>query len=110
MKPNEYLSDIEREKISSFNDDTILKEALRKILLAGIYENGTLTPGIPANPRKNWALSFGAVDRGVSDAEIGQNVRAYAWAINAVESAFQRVEEIKVEANREVKKKKNPAL
>lgn len=110
MNPSEYLSDIEQEKISAFNADPILKEAIKKTLLAGIYSNGVLKPGQPAEPRKNWALSFGAIERHVSDEEIGQNVRAYAWGINAIEAAFQKLDDIKVEPRKEDKKKKNPAL
>lgn len=110
MQPTDYLSDLEKEKVHRFNEDTVLKEAVRKVLLAGIYMNGTLKKGAKANPLHNWALSFGATTPGVTDEQLGQNLRAHAWAVNSIESAFNKLGEIKVEQPEEKKEKKNPAL
>lgn len=113
MNPNQYLNEIEQEKIASFNADPILREAVKKAILAGIYINGTLKPGEPAKPMTNWALSFGQTTPGnnISDEVLGQNVRAYSWALNTVEAAFQKLETVLPKAPQEGgKKKKNPAI
>ncbi len=111
MEKSVYLSDIEQEKVENFMADPILKEAIRKVLLAGVYVNGVLKQGEPADARKNWALSFGGMNPQISNAELGENLRAYTWAINMVEAAWAKLEDYKVEKPQAPSKpKKNPAL
>lgn len=106
-----YLSDIELQKIDILVKDPVSMRALRKVLLAGIYLNGTLQKGIEPNPMKNWALSFGNFQSDVvSDEILGQNVRAYSWGIYALETAFKKLEELKVEVPDKEEEDKNPAL
>lgn len=89
-----FISDIERQKLEVFNADPIMKEAVKKILLKGIYENGTLRAGIQTEPLKNFALSL-AFTPGVSNEELGSDLRARAAGIAALESAFTKIGEYK---------------
>src|SRR5579863_5024417 len=110
MQPNDYLSDLEKTEVSRFNDNVVLKEAVRKVLLNGIYNTGVLKKGQKAEPLVNWALSFLGSNPNLTDEELGQELRGYHWGIQALESAFKKLEAIKVEVVVPVVKKKNKAL
>lgn len=88
----DYLSDIEKQKISAFIKDKVMSEAVRKVLLAGIYYNGTLVKDEPANPAHNFALQLGFQSdvQGVvlSDEQIGADVRAQVKGIRLLEGGF----------------------
>lgn len=88
----DYLNDLEIEKVAAFYKDEVMREAVRKVLLAGIYYNGTLVPGVAANPAQNFVLQYAFLvemqNVPVSDAELGSDVRAEVKAIRKVEQAF----------------------
>lgn len=90
--PADYLSDIEKQKIQSFLNDSVMLEAVRKVLLFGINHNGTFTPGEPANPARNFALQlpFQSDIQGVvlDDATLGAEVRAQVKGIRLLENGF----------------------
>jgi hypothetical protein len=90
----EYLSDIEKEKIERFCEDEVLVEAVKKVLLAPIYSQGVLVAGRPARPLNNGALAL-AFDRKVSAEELGNDVKAFAQGVNHIETGFQKLAEIK---------------
>lgn len=89
-----FLSDIEREKIALFNEDSILREAVKKVLLKGIYENGTLRAGKPADPLQNFALAI-AFDPQYSNEQLGADLRASASGISLLEQGFKKLLEFK---------------
>ncbi len=45
------LTDLEKTKIYQFNADPEMVEAVRKVLLASMYSNGTLRQTATANPQ-----------------------------------------------------------
>jgi hypothetical protein len=90
MNQSPFLSDIEHQKLVKFNSDPIMKEAVRKILLKGIYENGTIRAGAIADPLKNFALAL-AFNPNMPNEILGQHLKAAAEGINAVENAFQKI-------------------
>lgn len=93
------LSDQEMAKIVQFNQDPILVEAVRKVMLKAMYSQGTLRKNVPADPLNNGALNlaFQALRGGsLSDADLGADIRGLANGINLLESAFQELERIEV--------------
>lgn len=100
MDPRDFLTDLEVEKIMAFQADATMREAVRKVLLAGIYYNGTLEPGTAANPAQNFLLTqaFEAAigNRPITDEELGQQVRGLASGIRQLEVAFKELSELKV--------------
>jgi hypothetical protein len=107
------LNDKEKSEIEKFCANETLKEAVRKVLLAGIYENGVLKEGQKADPSKNFALyeAFMSTNGApITDAELGQVIRAKAWGIKAVEMAFAELDNIKLQVPAPVKNKTNKAL
>lgn len=96
---DEFLTDLEKEKISAFCSDETLKEAVRKVMLAGIYSNGVIKKdGKPHDPTKNFALTqaFQAMIHSapITDEELGQNIRARAAGIQMVEQGFAELDKI----------------
>lgn len=95
------LTDLEKTKIAQFNADPEMVEAVRKVLLASIYSNGTLRNGA-SNPMTNAA--FFMVMRTIrgegvmSDAELGQDLRGLAQGVMLLESGLKKLSEIKIES------------
>lgn len=106
------LTDQEIDKIIKFNEDPILVEAVRKVMLKGIYSQGTLRKGQMADPLNNAALMLAfATVRGntVSDADLGADIRGFAHGINLLESGFQELSKVEREVE-EPESKENPAI
>jgi len=89
----EYLSDLEIAKIKSFVEDKAMFEAVRKVLLKGIYENGTLVPGKKANATRNFALTFN-IDPKIKNEDLGADLRATVQGISFVELGFTELEKV----------------
>lgn len=96
------LTDLEKTKIVQFNSDKEMVEAVRKVLLASIYSNGTLREGVEANPMTNAALMMVMrTIRGegvMSDAELGQDLRGLAQGVMLLEAGLKKLLEIKIES------------
>ena len=88
-------------------------EAVRKVLLASIYENGTLRAGKKAEPLKNAALSLVfKVFNGeatFTDTELGQDLRALAYGVRFLEAGFTELAKIKQKEEKEEDKGMNEA-
>lgn len=95
------LTDLEKSKIIQFNTDPEMVEAVRKVLLASMYSNGTLRPGVDANPMTNAAfMMVMRTIRGegvMSDAELGQDLRGLAQGVMLLEAGLKKLSEIKPE-------------
>lgn len=104
---NEVLSEIEKDKAIAFVSDPFAVEAVKKYILAVCYKHGTVKAGEPHKGNLNWALqmAWGATSpNGMprTDEELGQNLRALAYAVQIVESGFKELMELKaVEAPKE---------
>lgn len=86
----DYLNDIEKEQIEVFYKNDVMREAVKKVLLAGIYYNGTLKAGVKAEPAKNFALAI-ASQRGLTNEQIANDMRAIVEGISIVEGAFKEL-------------------
>ena len=110
IETTDILNSIELYSIIKFNDDRIMSQAVKKYLLAHLYQNGVITPGKPHNPVINWACSaaFGAISppgdghgrintnyAPKTDAELGADLRATAKGIQIIEIGFKELSEIK---------------
>lgn len=96
-----YLSDIEKDKIINFNSDEVLVNAVRKVLLASIYNNGTLRADVAPDPLKNGALAlaFLAISgRGtVSNDDLGADIRGLAQGVSLLENGLKELSKVKKE-------------
>ncbi len=93
----EYLNEIEKDQIQGFLNNPTMKEAVKKVVLAGIYFNGTLRKAEPANPSRNFTLALvnAGISQGATDSEIGQDIRGRAIGIGLVEDAWNQLENLK---------------
>jgi hypothetical protein len=106
----DYLSDEEMALIDQFVKNNKMCEAVRKVLLAGIYYNGTLEKGQRAIPTKNFALGLYFSTKGdISNEMIGQDLRACAEGITVVENAFNKLIGMAIKEKEETGAESNPA-
>ncbi len=110
MKPD-YLSEAEAMKVQMFCADPIMKEAVRKVLLSGIYFDGILEEGKAADPLKNFIL--GTMSQSVvhmmTAEEKGKKLDAILNGISMVETGFKRLDEVKQVEKKEEKEVVNKA-
>lgn len=95
----EYLSDEEKKKIMRFNMDTVLAEAVRKVLLAGIYKHGVVEKDLEHDPLVNGAYSLvsHSTTYPVTDEVLGQHLRGQWAGVNALQNAFEELSKIKLD-------------
>lgn len=107
-----YLDKHEEEAIQRFLENPRMVEAVKKVLLSGIYQNGTLKPGEVADPTRNFALarlmtSIGSGEK-VDKEKIGEDLWICAMGIYIVQDCFRNLESLKKVESKE-KEKVNPA-
>lgn len=106
----DYLDDQEKQAIDRFNKDDVMKEAVRKVLLAGLYENGVLKKKKAASPLYNFALSLANGSNGeFTDEQIAKRLRAQWEGILAVEKGFTELARITLVKEEAGDNKPNPA-
>lgn len=95
MKEN--LTDLEIAKIEAFCADKDMYEAVRKVLLAGIYEHGTIQRGFTPDPLKNGALSLVhlSTSNPIPNEVLGEHLRGVWEGLNALQNALQNLNNIK---------------
>lgn len=106
---DEVLDDVEKLALQRFADDPITLEAVRKVLLAGVYYNGTLRKKMTPNPQYNFALSLAMAKGEFSDEQIGRDLRAAAEGVRMVQNAFSQIAAFKEDSTPQ-RSIKNPAV
>lgn len=108
----DHLTPLQVVKIEQFCKDTEMYEAVRTVLLAGIYTHGVLKKGLKHNPLINGAFSLASLSANnpIPDEVIGQQLRAQWAGVNALEQAFNTLQDIKSEKKKEVKTPYNEAI
>lgn len=95
------LTDLEKSKIYQFNQDEHMVEAVRKVMLAVMYSNGTLRQDAKANPLTNAAFALAALASSgqgtISNSDLGEDLRGLYNGVQLMERAFKRLSEIKLE-------------
>jgi hypothetical protein len=111
MDYKQILSPVEIAKIEQFNSDKDMQEAVRKVLLSGLYTHGVIEPDREHNPLINGAFALVALagDNPIPDAELGAHLRGTWFGINALENAWKQLLKIKVEKAEEVESTYNEA-
>jgi len=112
MKIENLLTELEKNKLALFSEDKVMFDAVKKVLLAGIYSNGTIKKGEELDTNVNFALSLLLTPNGQEvhqDNELlGARLRASVEGLRFLEVGFKTLESLGV---KEVKseKNKNPA-
>jgi len=101
------FSEAEKALFQDFADNPHLYAAIKKLLLAGLYEQGTIKAGIDPNPTRNFALSLVFNSDRRSNEEIGQDLRALGEGMRIIETAFDHILDFKTQDKKVAKP--NPA-
>src|SRR5450759_4044310 len=103
----DILNDVEKAAVQKFVEFETMREAVKKILLFGLYNNGTLKPGTTADPLQN--ASFGLVSHSpeTSNEHLGAHLSAMWEGVRLVENALYNTAEFKKETPREPKLNKS---
>lgn len=91
-----FLSDLEIGQLERLAEDSILLEAIKKVILFGLYNNGVLASGKPSDPLRNFALQT-AGRRDFSNEQLGATIRASAEGMALLENGIKLLEKFKVE-------------
>ena len=103
----EYLTEEEVLEIERFCTNAVQFEAVKKVLLQHIYDQGILTEGKKAEPLKNRALVLVGGD--YDDAQLGGRLRALWEGVNALETGYEDLLKIKSEKPKEIESPFNVA-
>ena len=95
LDPNEFVASFldktEQEEVRKFVDNDRMREAVRKVILSGLYSQGVLKKGKKAIVNRNFAVAI-VNDQVQTDEQIGQKLRAVWSGISALEQAFKDME------------------
>lgn len=108
MKLETILNDLEKSKVTTFLEDETLVNAVKKILLLGLYQNGTVLPGEEYDATTNFAMHI-AFKKEATNEQIGADLRACAEGIRLLESGFEQLKKFKTQAPAEPKSTVNKA-
>ena len=104
-----YLNDAEKAAVDNFVKNKVMREAVRKVLLSGIYQDGVMNKGRDADVTKNFIL--GALTtpqaRLLSAEQKGNFVDAIINGLSLVQTGFEQLEKLKKVTQLEPSKK-NP--
>lgn len=91
------LTELEIQKIEQFCLDKDMYNAVKKILLAGIYTHGTVQKGYTPNPLQNGAFALASLStqNPIPDNVLGEHIRGMWAGVNALENAFSQLSKIK---------------
>lgn len=84
------LSDFEKQAINSFMSNRVMLEAVKKVMLAGIYSQGVQEKEKASDPQKNFMLKIAL--SGGTDERVGQDCKASAIAVQLLESGFKKLD------------------
>jgi len=108
MEIAEILSKEEKKALEGFAENSLLKQAVKKVLLFGIYYNGTLLVGKDPQPLRNFALNIVANNPGLADEVIGSETKAAWKGISLLENGFVELDKFK-KVDETKKDEQNPA-
>ena len=91
----EILNDVEKAAVQQFCAFGTMREAVKKVLLAAIYHNGTLKPGAPAEPLINKALTIPHNHPDFTNEQVGADLRAMYHGIMLLEEGFKQLDSYK---------------
>ena len=104
---DKFLNDSERKMLRQFHDNETMREAVKKVFLWEIYNDGVLIEGEPADPRRN---AFHQIAMTHDDAtKVGQRCMALSEGLNALEKCFKSLSDYATPEEKVVEPKTNQA-
>ena len=114
MNSDKFLNEAEKAALRGFVENELQFNAVKKVLLSPLYEQGTLKQGVAVDqPLYNWAVGvtlnqrtdiYGKPKDDPSDYEkIGQRIFAIVEGLNFIEGGFKELEKYKKIEEKETK-------
>ena len=93
----QFLTELEISKVEQFCEDKVMSEAVKKVLLSGIYSQGVIEKGFDHDPLQNAAFNLAsqAITNPIPDAELGANLRGMWAGVNYLHNAYKELSKIK---------------
>lgn len=88
---NDFLSDQEKDLLKSFYKNETMREAVKKVILFGLYNNGVLKPGDKSDALRNAAFNLVSNRGENTNEQIGADLRAMWEGVNALENAYDLI-------------------
>ena len=88
---DDVLNPVEISKLELLAQDEIMIRALKKVLLYGVYYNGTMKKGEDPHSLRNFALRIDESNM-MTDAQVGAILRAKTEGLATVEGAFDVID------------------
>jgi hypothetical protein len=112
MDYKKILTPLQVSKVEQFNKDKDMQEAIKKVLLSGIYAHGVVQKGFEHNPLINGAFALVSLagENPIPDEQLGAHIRGTWFGINALENAWNQLLKIKKEKEEKVESPYNEAI
>lgn len=106
---NDFLSEVEKNAIVAFNANTVMSDAVKKVIMHTITHQGTMEAGKPA-VETNWVFGLGAsqINGVLSNEQMGEELKAALKGLGYLQDGFKKLLEVSVPMAKE--KKVNPAV
>lgn len=106
---NDYLSEAEKAAVISFRSNTVMLNAVKKVLLHTITNQGTYKKD-SAPIETNWVFGIGAGQLGQipTNEQMGEELKACLRGFSYLQDGFKKLNEVQIDVPK--KEKKNPAL
>ena len=107
----EYLNETEKGEIAKFMANDTMREAVRKVLLSGVYQDGVMVAGKPADPLKNFILGAFSTQQValMTFEEKGKKMDVILNVVSMVESGFRELEKYRLVESTVLEKQVNRA-
>lgn len=86
---DDYLTQNDKDQLGYLADNKLMREAVKKVFLRGLYYDGTLQ----ADPMKNFILA--TTSDTITNENLGALVRARTEAIRILDHAFKVIDSFK---------------
>ena len=111
-KIKEYLNEVEHTAIKKFIEDKVMLEAVKKVLMEVVYNQGVLKEGKPFDLNMNYAFSLAARKKmtgftSLTNEQIGADLCAVWEGTNLVGLGFKELDKFRI-INQTDKPKDNP--
>jgi hypothetical protein len=107
-----FLTEAEKVKLENLCNDEVAFNALKKVLLQGIYTQGTIQKGYEVDPLVNGAFSLVqfSTQNPIPDEEIGKHLKSMWAGVNYLKNSLDSLENIKSVKDDKVESPFNEAI
>lgn len=91
-----FLTDLEKDSLSAFVQNEVMKEALRKVLLDQMLNMGVQRKGEKTLANRNWVFGLDQTGK-MTDDQFGRAIRVHTEAIVLLEQAYAKLNDLRPE-------------